>query len=52
MITIMVDIIIDRWKILNQKYAYRLLNVARFGDVHERIRAAAALCSLNDLEGE
>lgn len=48
----MVDIITDRWKMLNQKLAYRLLNVARFGDEHERIRAATALCSLNDLEGK
>ncbi|KAF7390170.1 hypothetical protein HZH68_012027 [Vespula germanica] len=49
-VAIMVDIITDRWKMLNQKLAYRLLNVARFGDEHERIRAATALCSLNDLE--
>ncbi|XP_014602802.1 PREDICTED: protein SERAC1-like [Polistes canadensis] len=49
-VTIMVDIIAERWKMLNQKLAYRLLNVARFGDEHERIRAATALCFLSDLE--
>ncbi|XP_046831134.1 protein SERAC1 [Vespa crabro] len=49
-VPIMVDIITERWKMLNRKLAYAFFNVARFGDEHERIRAATALCSLNYLE--
>lgn len=49
-VTIVTDIIADRWKALHQKLAYRLLHVARFGDEIECARAVKALCSLNYLE--
>ncbi|KAK2576698.1 hypothetical protein KPH14_005359 [Odynerus spinipes] len=49
-VTIITDIIAEKWKALNQKLAYRLLYVARFGDEHQCARAVKTLCSLNHLE--